>query len=246
MAGLLLVEDAEDVALIVQRLGRRSGYEVAVCADVAAAWQRLQGERPDLLLLDLNLPGPRGEELCRRVRAAPALSGLPVALFATWDRPDDIAAGLEAGADYVVSKDLLCDPDAWAARLRDLPPAPGRPGPPPLEWATADLLPAPPLAGVEALNRVLRHPLARQFGPEVLRIVLRRALRRVSGAGEAANWLEPDGLSLDAGQVAQVGGPDAVAGLARALAEQIWCLLGTVAGAPLLEALASAVIRPGG
>jgi CheY-like chemotaxis protein len=269
MPRLLLVEDSPDVTFLVQHLARREGLAVDVCAEVQAGWEALQRCRPDLVLLDLNLTGARGEELCRRVRADPGLADLAIALFTSWDRPADIAAGLEAGADYVVSKDLLWSVDGFAARLRELLPSPptplpsslrgeglgvrggGRPSPSLLR-CQENLLPAPSTTGVEALNRVLRHPLARELGSEVLRLVLRRAVRRAAGGGPddgsdlPAGWLHPDGLELDSAQVVRAARPGAVAVFVAAVAEQLWCLLGTDAAAPLQQAWAEAVARLSG
>ena len=120
MPRLLLVEDAPDVALIVARLGGRMGLDVIHRPDVASAWECLRETHPDLILLDLNLLGERGEALCRRVRACPETVNIPIALFTHWDRPEDISSGLEAGGDYVVSKDLITRPEAWQARLREI------------------------------------------------------------------------------------------------------------------------------
>ncbi len=237
MTCLLLVEDSPDITWIVQRLGRREGQEVLCRADVAGAWNLLRERRPDLVLLDLNLPGARGEELCRRVRATPDLAGLRVALFTHWDRPEDVLAGLEAGADYVVSKELLTSPDAWLSRLRDCLGADGRVSPLSLGWTGAghSLPPSPAL--VASVNRVLRHPLARQLGPEVLRFVVGRA-RRDAEAPDA--WLLPDGLTLDGDAILRSARPGELATFARALTDRLWCLLGSEAGAPLWEALAAA------
>jgi CheY-like chemotaxis protein len=243
---LLLVEDAPDVALVVGHLGRRLGLEVAHRSDVASAWDYLQGGvRPDLILLDLNLPGERGEALCRRLRSSPATADLRVALFAHWSCPEDIVSGLEAGADYVVAKDLLARPDEWAARLSDiLLRGVGLPPPHSLYWEGHDFPPHAPLEGIEALNRALRHPLVRQLGSDVARFVLRRAVRRAGvGDPDAGRWLQPDGLSLDARHVATAVPCGAVAALVVAVTEQLERLLGTEAAAPAREALRAAAAR---
>src|SRR4051812_37663767 len=98
---LLLVDDEPALGDIVSYLGKRLGIEVAVCLDVPSAWDFLQTRRPDLLLLDKNLTGISGPELCRRIRATPSLSDLRVSLFSHWGQPADVAAGFEAGADFV-------------------------------------------------------------------------------------------------------------------------------------------------
>jgi CheY-like chemotaxis protein len=240
MPRLLLVEDAADAALIVQRLGRRMGLDVDHRTDVASAWDCVCAARPDLILLDLNLPGERGEVLCRRLRAAPETAALPIALLSHWDCPGDVVSGLEAGADYVVSKDLLARPAAWQSRLGEILAAGhGRPAELSLSCLRIGLLPLRSEQGVEALNLVLRHPLMRQLGPDVVRFVLRRA------AGDVGRWLRPDGLTLDANHVVAAAPAGAVAALAVAVAEQLQRLLGAEAAAPLRETLLAAVDRPG-
>jgi CheY-like chemotaxis protein len=251
MPRLLLVEDEPDTALIVERLGRRLGLEVIHRADVASAWDCLRAARPDLLLLDLNLPGERGEVLCRRVRATPELAGLPTALFVHWGCPEDIVSGLEAGADYVVSKDLLARPAAWLARLDEILVTGGRLSRLGLiPYDQNALLPQASFEGLDALNRALSHSLVRQLGPEVLRLVLRRAVRRAGDDGAPGGevgqrWLRPAGLALDVRPGATVPAR-AVAALAAAVAEELQRLLGIEASAPVREALAAAVGRLSG
>ncbi|HEX5272376.1 MAG TPA: response regulator [Gemmataceae bacterium] len=237
MPRLLLVEDAPDVALIVERLGRRLGLDVACRADVASAWECARAAVPDLVLLDLNLAGERGEELCRRLRASPETARVPVALFVHLACGDDVVSGLEAGADYLVAKDLLGRPDEWLARLREILPAgDGLGGRVSVSCQRNAVLPPPSPETVRALNGALRHPLLRQLGPGVLRLVLRRA-------DGGRRWLEPDGLALDVGRVAASASAGEVRAFADAVTEQAHRLLGHAAE-PLREAIAAAV--PGG
>jgi DNA-binding response OmpR family regulator len=241
MPRLLLVEDAPDVALIVKRLARRMGLEVMWRADVASAWDCIRQVPPDLILLDLNLLGERGEELCRRVRSTPATAHLSIALFVPWGSPEDVVSGLEAGADCVVSKDLLGRPDAWQARLGEILTArAGLPQPLLLSCQRNGLLPHPLPEGLEALNRALRHPLVRQLGSDVLRFVLRRAVRCAAPDG-GERWLEADGLALDVHRVAAEVAGDTVAGIAATVADFWQRLLGTEASAPARQALSAAV-----
>jgi PAS domain S-box-containing protein len=123
-AQLLLVEDTPEIGLIVHRLTQHAGYSLDWVATAEEGWEYLQGHRPDLLLLDIHLPGMDGVELCRRLRAVPALADLPVALFSQGANPDDLRAGLEAGANFVLPKDLLCRPDDWRRRVEEIVGAP--------------------------------------------------------------------------------------------------------------------------
>jgi CheY-like chemotaxis protein len=231
---LLLVDDAPDLAAVVAALGRRCGCDVVCRPDAASAWEYLQTARPDLVLLDVGLPGESGLGLCRRLRAAPALAGLKVALFSHWDLPDNVAAGLEAGADLLLSKDLVCRPDEWRRRLGEAlawrragPPA--GPAPPPApDWAAR-------------VNRALAHPSLRQAGPEVAQVLLRRALREALPAEAGADaWLAPGGAALAAGRVPALP-PAAVATLVGSLADLAGRLLGAGGSAAFRAALAGEV-----
>lgn len=119
-ARLLLVEDMPEIGLIVQRLAQRARHEVKWVTSAEDAWGWLQENRPDLVLLDIHLPGMDGVELCRRLRATPAHADLPIALFSQAADPDDLEAGMAAGASLVLSKDLLCHPDAWRRHIDEL------------------------------------------------------------------------------------------------------------------------------
>jgi CheY-like chemotaxis protein len=119
-AHLLLVEDMPEIGLIAQRLAERAGHTVDWCKSAEEAWDYLQEQRPDLVLLDIHLPGMTGIELCRLLRGHPAGAALPIALFSLSDRTEDIQAGQEAGANHVLPKDLLNRPDVWQRRLEEI------------------------------------------------------------------------------------------------------------------------------
>jgi len=228
---LLLVEDSPDVALIVKRLYRKSFGEVQIFTDAESAWEHLQrGILPDLLILDLHLPGASGADLCRSIRDAAGLAYLPIAIFSHWERPVDVIESLDAGADFILSKDLLCQPDAWHARLAEiLPPAGGRPPPLSLAWGDAAALPVPVLA--RQVNQALLAPPLGSLAADVVRFLLGRAR-------PAAEWLSSDGIRLDPARVAGAS-PEAVNDFVTALAEQVWRLFGTAASARFRDVLAA-------
>jgi CheY-like chemotaxis protein len=213
---------------------------------------------PDLVLLDVNLPGTSGPELCRRLRATPGLDGLPVAVFCHWDRPGDMAAGLAAGADFVLSKELLTRPEAWTDRVREMLAWPhGRTARQLLSSPGVARLPVLPEIVTQALNPALRHALPAHAGPQVLPVLAERSLQAVFWwASTAANrdarpprprpladvpdgWLLPSGLGLAPDRLARLRPPGAVIVFAVALVEQVACV--TPATAPAREALAAAV-----
>ena len=81
LARLLLVDDDPELGLIVGVLARKAGQALSCRPDVESAWAALAESRPELVLLDLELPGASGLDLLRRARADAGLSGLRVALF---------------------------------------------------------------------------------------------------------------------------------------------------------------------
>ncbi len=229
---LLLVDDAPEIVLIAQRLGRRAGQEVIGCPDVPTARQALARRRPDLLAVDLHLPGPSGLELLQEARAD---RGLTTAVLGHWERPGDLAAGLEAGANFVLPKELLTQPEAWQGRVAEaLAGAHGRADLLSLDWVPTE--PPPPEQCVDPLNRLLGTLAVRRPGAEVLAVLLRRALRRAGV--RAKDWLRPDGLGLDPSAVARSPRPGAVLAAAAALAEELWCVLGSADSALSRAALA--------
>jgi DNA-binding response OmpR family regulator len=96
----LIVDDDLVVADVVSFVMRRAGFETAVCHDGQSAvdcWQRVA---PDLVILDLNLPGADGLAVCRRLRA---LGDTPIIILSVRGDDEDIVHGLEVGADdYIV------------------------------------------------------------------------------------------------------------------------------------------------
>jgi CheY-like chemotaxis protein len=243
---ILVVDDAPQLGAIVGALGRRAGWESAHRADVAGGWDYLQTRLPDLLLLDMNLPGPRGSELARRVRAAAApLADLPVALFGHPDLTSDVAEGLEAGADFFVSKELVCRPEEWQRRVSEILTRPhGRRRAPVIRWGLSGPPPHPPAGWADAVNGALGLAPVRGLGPEVLRAVLRRALAHALPELPDVRrdaWLRHGGGALDATRDPPAATHEAVAVLAASLAEQAWCLLGGGPAAAFRAALAAAL-----
>jgi PAS domain S-box-containing protein len=115
---IVLVEDDPEQAHLIQRLSGEAEFLWYSTAE--RAWDHLQGQEPDLLLLDINLGGMSGVELCRRVRTLPALRETPVVLFVSDPTPERLAELRAAGADFFLSKDLLVDPPEWRRRLQEV------------------------------------------------------------------------------------------------------------------------------
>ena len=113
---VLVVEDEPDIqALIVHHL-TRDGFRCRTAADGAEALTRLRAATPDLVVLDLMLPGMDGLELTRRLRAEPAWAALPIIMLTAKADEVDRVVGLEIGADDYVAKPF--SPKELIARVR--------------------------------------------------------------------------------------------------------------------------------
>jgi two-component system response regulator MprA len=113
---ILIVEDDEQIASFLRRGLAYEGYEVDTAADGSAALGKARDSRPDLVVLDLMLPGMDGLEVCRRLRAAH--SSLPILILTARDSVSDRVQGLDAGSDdYMVKPFALAE---LLARVRAL------------------------------------------------------------------------------------------------------------------------------
>lgn len=103
MAHILLVDDDTAVLRALSRVLERSGHTTSTATNGAAAWKLITQQRPDLLILDIMMPQMSGIEVCRRVRADPFVAKMPILFLTAKGQPNDIAQGLDAGADdYLV------------------------------------------------------------------------------------------------------------------------------------------------
>ena len=117
MKRILLVEDDPDIALSLRtKLEREGGYVVEVVADGPSGLARAAAEPPELVLLDVNLPGIDGFEVCRRLRKVPETAAVPVIMLTARIGEDDRVRGLDLGADDYITKPF--SPKEALARVR--------------------------------------------------------------------------------------------------------------------------------
>ena len=102
MARILLVEDDETIRMALQFALGKAGYDVVVAEDGAEGLLKAQNEDPDLILLDIMLPGFSGIHITRTLRQAG--NRTPIILLTALDQESDKVTGLEAGADDYVTK----------------------------------------------------------------------------------------------------------------------------------------------
>lgn len=98
---LLVVEDDQGIITPLKMYLEQSGHTVAVCSDGLMALDDYAREKPALVILDINLPGKNGVEICREIRA---LAKTPIIVLSARESEDDKVALLELGADDYVAK----------------------------------------------------------------------------------------------------------------------------------------------
>ncbi len=101
---VLIVDDEPSTAGMYRLMLEQEGYRTVVVHGTGAAIKAIRQNDPDLLLLDVMMPGVSGLELCRYIRREPDLSLLPVVLVSAKSRSEDVEAGLEAGATMYLAK----------------------------------------------------------------------------------------------------------------------------------------------
>jgi two-component system response regulator MtrA len=108
-----VVDDDTALAEMIGIVLRTEGFEPSFCDDGAAALDAFRSVRPDLVLLDLMLPGMNGIEVCARIREE---SGVPIIMLTAKSDTTDVVKGLESGADDYVVKPF--NPKELVARIR--------------------------------------------------------------------------------------------------------------------------------
>lgn len=113
---ILLIEDEEDIASLIQLQAELAGYKVVIEHDGLNGWRAVEREKPDLVLLDIMLPGQNGLDVCRKIKAHPEYKNIPVIMISARGDELDIVLGLELGADDYVAKPF--SPKVLLSRIR--------------------------------------------------------------------------------------------------------------------------------
>lgn len=101
---ILVVEDEESLLKLESLLLSSRGYQVFSVKDGRDALECVEKEMPDLVLLDVMLPGVDGFDVCRHVKSNPVTSHIPVILLTAKKAKEDMARGEEVGADFYITK----------------------------------------------------------------------------------------------------------------------------------------------
>lgn len=115
---ILIIEDEQTLANNLAEKLRAEGYNVSIATDGEVGWDKARAEKPNLLVLDIMLPGLDGLSLCRMVRNEPSIGRIPIIMLTARGTEVDKIVGLESGADdYIVKPFGLGE---FLARVRAL------------------------------------------------------------------------------------------------------------------------------
>jgi DNA-binding response OmpR family regulator len=133
MSRVLVVEDDKDIAELIGHYLQRAGHAVEIAGSGTVGLRRVKEEPPDLLVLDLMLPGMDGLLVCQTLRSDPATAAIPIIMLTARAEEAERVTGLELGADDYVTKPF--SPRELTARVAALlrrvhRPASGAPGAP--------------------------------------------------------------------------------------------------------------------
>ncbi len=101
---ILVVDDEEDIVDLISLNLQREGHQVIAAGTGEEALELLRANRPDLVVLDLMLPGMQGLEACRYIRGTPEYADLPILILSAKGTEADRILGLEMGADDYITK----------------------------------------------------------------------------------------------------------------------------------------------
>ena len=116
MGKVLIVEDEANIRQLVRYNLEKEGFQVLEAADGLQGLRTAQREKPDLVLLDLMLPGMDGLEVCRTLKGAPVTAALPIIMLTAKGEEVDKIIGLELGADDYMTKPF--SPRELTARIK--------------------------------------------------------------------------------------------------------------------------------
>ena len=115
---VLIIEDDSSVCDLLFSCLSKAGYRVSIAQSGEAGLSHIEEDPPEAMVLDLNLPGMNGLDVCRAMRRDPWMSRIPVLMLTGQAEEDDVVAGLEVGADDYMTKPF--SPKLLTARVKSL------------------------------------------------------------------------------------------------------------------------------
>lgn len=108
-ARVLVIDDEPDITEIVDSFLSDSGYIVAVENSPEQAVDRAKEFMPNVILLDIMMPGTNGYDVCQRIKAEPELAHIPVIFLTGKDKGDDMGRSFKSGGDMYIKKPFSCE-----------------------------------------------------------------------------------------------------------------------------------------
>ena len=115
---VLIADDEPNILISLEFLMKREGHTVSVARDGNEALAAIQRERPDLVLLDVMMPGKTGFDVCQAVRADDKLASVKILMLTAKGRDTDLAKGTALGADAYMTKPFSTK--ELAAKVREM------------------------------------------------------------------------------------------------------------------------------
>lgn len=107
---IMIVEDNQVIVELLERRLSKQGYRVSTCVDSSLAVERCRKEKPDLIILDILMPGKSGWEIMEDLKSDPATASIPVIISTVKNRPEDVERGKELqAADYIAKPYVFSD-----------------------------------------------------------------------------------------------------------------------------------------
>jgi DNA-binding response OmpR family regulator len=104
---ILLIEDDPQISKLISQALQRAGYEVVTAMDGSEGLRKVKEANPQLVVLDISLPGVDGYQVCHYIRQDPETANLPILIVTAMSRPADQRRGFESGADDYLSKPFV-------------------------------------------------------------------------------------------------------------------------------------------
>ncbi len=118
MSRVLVVEDSPAQREMITGLLRESGLDVTSVGDGIEALELIQGQKPDLVVLDIVMPGMNGYEVCRRLKSDPTTQSMPIVMCSSKGEEFDRYWGIRQGADAYIAKPF--QPQELVGTIRQL------------------------------------------------------------------------------------------------------------------------------
>lgn len=109
-ARIMIIEDNQVIVELLERRLSRQGYQVISCVDSEVALELCHRERPDLVILDILMPGKSGWEIMEKMKSDPEMASIPIIVSTVKNRPEDVERARELqAADYIAKPYVFSD-----------------------------------------------------------------------------------------------------------------------------------------